>query len=66
MTARRGGIGYAYTHKGYMLVEVGHNYFCACKGSERVPVGSMRHGDHAELMRRFRKKVDELKEDQWA
>lgn len=60
-----GGIGYAYRHKGYMLVEVGRNYYCACKGSKRVPVGSVKHGDHADLMRRFRKKVDELEDRQW-
>ena len=66
-------IGYgARSHKnkrivdGYMLVEVGRNYCCACKGGKRVPVGPIRHGDHADLVKRFRKKVDELEDKQWA
>lgn len=50
----------AITHKGWTLVQVGQYYYSACKGNRRVGVGSVRHGDWADLVLRFRKKVDEL------
>lgn len=56
----------AITHKGWTLVQVGQCYYSACKGNRRVGVGSVRHGDWADLVLRFRKKVDELEDRQWA
>lgn len=49
----------SYSHRGWLLVETGHGYFSACKGNRRVGVGSIRHGDWAELLARFRRKADE-------
>ena len=48
----------AYSYKGWTLVNTGSNYYSACKGNVRVAVGSIRHGDKADLTRRFRQKVD--------
>lgn len=48
------------TYKGWKLVETGHNYYHACKGSRRVAVGSQRHGDINDLVERFHRKVDEM------
>lgn len=47
-------------YKGWTLVEVGRNYYCACKGSVRTAVGSIMHGDREDLFGRFKAKVDEL------
>lgn len=47
-------------YKGYVLVEVGHRYYSACNGSKRIAVGSIRHGDWADLVDRFRKRIDEV------
>lgn len=50
-------------YRGWKLVCVGGSfcdYFVACKGSRRVPVGAMRHGDSNELYARFRAKVNEM------
>lgn len=52
----------AYKHRDWTLVETGFNYFMACKGNRRVAIGSIRHGDLADLTRRFRKKVDEMED----
>lgn len=49
-----------FIHKGWLLVETGHNYYHAIKGSRRKVIGGVKHGDHAELMRRFKRIVDEL------
>ena len=49
-----------YTHKGWTLVQVGSNYYSACKGNVRHAVGSIRNGDKADLARRFRQIVDRL------
>ena len=51
------------TYKGWKLVETAHNYYHACKGSKRVAVGSIRHGDRDELTKRFMAVVDELESD---
>lgn len=47
-------------YKGWTLVNVGQNYYSACKGNVRHGVGGIRHGDHADLLHRFRKLVDRL------
>lgn len=49
-----------YRHKGWLLVETGHNYYHACKGNLRVVVGPLRRADFAELVKRFREIVDGL------
>lgn len=49
-----------FIHKGWLLVETGRNYYHAIKGSRRKAIGGVKHGDHAELMRRFKRIVDEL------
>ena len=54
----------AVTYKGWVLVQVGQYYFSACKGSRRAGVGSMRHGDRSELMRKVRAKGDELEREE--
>ena len=46
------------TYRGWKLVETAHYYYHACKGSVRVAVGSMRHGDREELTKRFMQVVD--------
>lgn len=51
---------YDFEHKGWLLVETGHNYYSACKGNRRVGIGSIHNGDKAKLMMRFRRKVDEM------
>lgn len=51
-------------YKGYLLVETGRRYYSACKGADRIAVGSIRHGDWADLVDRFRKRIDEV--GQWA
>lgn len=51
-----------FVHKGWLLVETGHNYYHAIKGRLRVAVGSIKHGDRDELMRRFRSIVDGLED----
>ena len=51
------------THRGWLLVETGHNYYSACKGNLRVGVGSMRHADKGRLVAQFRRKVNELEGD---
>ena len=58
-TGLRSPMGYARKHRGFVLVETGHRYFHACRGTERVAVGSIRHGDFDELCERFRHAVDE-------
>ncbi len=50
-------------YKGWSLVETGHSYYHACKGNLRVPVGSIKHGDRAELSERFKKIVDGLEDE---
>ncbi len=50
----------AYSYKGWTLVNTGSNYYSACKGNVRHAVGSIRHGDKADLAMRFRKTVDRL------
>lgn len=52
--------GNVRSYKGLTLVETGHNYYSACKGAIRIPVGSIKHGDHADLHRRFMVTVDRL------
>lgn len=47
-------------YKGWVLVETSHNYFCACKGSLRAPVGSIKRGDREDLTKRFKAVVDQL------
>ena len=49
-----------HKHRGWVLAEVGHNYFCACKGSFRSPVGSIKRGDREDLTQRFKAVVDQL------
>lgn len=51
--------GHVRKHKGFILVETGHNYYHACRGGERVAVGSKRHGDGDELWRRMVRIIDE-------
>ena len=48
-------------YKGWTLVETSHNYFSACKGNLRVPIGSIRRGDREDLTKRFKAVVDKLK-----
>ena len=50
--------GHVKRHKGYILVETGHNYYHACRGTERIAVGSMRHGNREELWNRLVRIVD--------
>ena len=52
--------GNVRNYKGYQLVETGHRYYSACKGSARIPVGSVRRGDFNDLCRRFMAVIDEL------
>lgn len=47
-------------YKGWQLVETGRNYYHACKGTLRVAVGSIRHGDREDLTKRFKNIVDRL------
>ena len=47
-------------YRGWKLVETGHNYYHACKGNLRVAVGSIKHGDREELVKRFKRVVDGL------
>lgn len=49
-------------YKGWKLVETAHNYYHACKGSLRVVVGSIRHGNREELTERFKKVVDGMED----
>ena len=51
------------TYRGWSLVETGHSYYHACKGSLRVAVGGIKHGDRAELSERFKKIVDGLEDE---
>ena len=50
------------SYKGWKLVETAHNYYHACKGSFRVVVGSIRHGNREELTQRFKKVVDGMED----
>lgn len=50
------------SYKGWLLVQTGQNYYCACKGNLRVPVGSIKHGDRDALYRRFKEVVDGLED----
>lgn len=62
MGARSGSVrlsGHVRKHKGFILVETGHNYYHACRGGERIAVGSKRHGDADELWNRMVRIVDE-------
>ena len=52
--------GNVRTYRGFTLVEVGHNYFAACKGPIRINIGSMRRGDRQELCERFMRVIDRL------
>lgn len=52
---------YGY-YKGWQLVNTGGNYYSACKGNVRAAIGSMHRGDITDLVRRFRKKVDQMEE----
>lgn len=54
------GMNTTNAYRGWRLVNTSQNWWCACKGSKRVSVGAMRHGDTNELVARFRKKVDEI------
>jgi len=47
-------------YKGWVLVETSRNYFCACKGSFRAPVGSIKRGDREDLTKRFKAVIDQL------
>ena len=47
-------------YRGWVLVETGHRYYSACRGSLRAVVGSIRHGDQEELFKRFKRVVDEI------
>ena len=49
-----------YSYKGWILVNTGGTSYSACKGNVRAYVGTIRHGDIADLTRRFRKKVDQI------
>lgn len=53
-------MGKGSTYRGWMLVETGHRFYHACKGTIRICVGAARHGDMEELRRRFRKTVDDF------
>lgn len=50
-------------YRGWKLVETSQNYYHACKGSLRVAVGSIRHGDREGLTTRFKKIVDGLEDE---
>lgn len=50
------------SYKGWKLVETAHNYYHACKGSFRVAVGSIKHGNKEELTQRFKKVVDGMED----
>lgn len=51
-----------HKYKGWTLVEVGHNYYCACKGNFRRAVGSIKRGDKEDLTKRFKAVVDQLED----
>lgn len=53
----------SFLHRGWTLVETAHNYYHACKGRLRLPVGACRKGDREELVMRFREVVDGWEED---
>lgn len=46
------------SYRGWVLVNACGNYYKACKGSRSVGVGSVRHGDINELVKRFHEVVD--------
>ena len=46
-------------YRGWVLVEVGRNFYQACRGSRRLSVGAVRHGDFREMEERFRTIVDQ-------
>ena len=50
--------GTARRYKGYVLVNVSQNHYVAARGSERIPVGAVRHGDFDGLIKRFHQVVD--------
>lgn len=59
MAERRKLTGTGLTaYRGFTLVNVGTNYYQACRGSERIPVGAIFHGDYAALQQRFIAAVD--------
>lgn len=45
-------------YRGWLLVETATDYYCACRGAERVLVGSAKRLHMAELVSRFRHAVD--------
>lgn len=47
------------TYRGWRIVNVSANWYQACKGSRRLSVGAMRHGDISELVERYHRVVDE-------
>ena len=49
-------------HRGWTLVETGHRYYHAYKGSRRVLVGLLKRGDKEELCKRFKRIVDEMED----
>ena len=55
-------MGKGAKYKGWYLVETGHRFYHACRGSLRICVGPLRRGDKEELRKRFRAIVDEFME----
>ena len=49
-----------HEYRGWLLVNTGSNYYSACKDNRRHGIGSIMHGNRADLMRRFRETVDKL------
>lgn len=48
----------ARRYKGWLLVNVSQNHYVASKGTERLPVGAVRHGDFDGMIKRFHQVVD--------
>lgn len=58
--AKKDTNGFQRHYKGWTLVETAHNFYHAYRGTQRVAVGAIKHGDRVDLVHRFRRAVDGL------